>query len=99
MEFIEVLRYFGALLLVLALIGVAGLAARRFGVTGIPGVTKPARDRRLAIVETLLIGPRQRLYLIRRDGVEHLLFAGPEGAHVVESAITPPVRRADMASP
>ena len=37
---IDHLRYLGALLLVLALIGGAGLAARRFGV---PGVTKRGR--------------------------------------------------------
>ena len=58
MTFIDVLRYFGALLLVLAMVGGAGLLARRFGV---PGVTKAAGIKRLAVVETLMIGPRQRL--------------------------------------
>jgi flagellar protein FliO/FliZ len=85
MEFIEIARYLGALLLVLALIGAAGIAARKWGV---PGVTRAVEQKRLAVVETLMIGPRQRLYIIRRDTVEHLIFAGPDGACLVESGIT-----------
>jgi flagellar protein FliO/FliZ len=84
MEFIDILRYFGALILVLALIGLAGLAARRFGV---PGMTRAARDKRLAIIESLMVGPRQRLLIIRRDDVEHLVLSGPDGASVIESGI------------
>lgn len=84
MEFIDVLRYFGALLLVLAMVGGAGLVARRFGV---PGVTKSASEKRLAVVETLMVGPRQRLFIVRRDNVEHLVLSTPEGATVVESGI------------
>jgi len=84
MEFIDVLRYFGALLLVLAMVGGAGLLARRFGV---PGVTKAAGVKRLAVVETLMLGPRQRLIILRRDDVEHLVLSGPDGASVIESGI------------
>ena len=81
---IEIFRYIGALFLVLALIGGAGLAARRWGV---PGVTKAVDQKRLAVVETLMIGPRQRLFIVRRDDVEHLVLSGPEGATVIESKI------------
>ena len=84
MEFIDVLRCFGALLLVLAMVGGAGLLARRFGV---PGVTKAAGVKRLAVVETLMLGPRQRLIILRRDDVEHLVLSGPDGASVIESGI------------
>ena len=83
---IELLRYVGALFLVLALIGGAGLAARKWGV---PGVTKAIDHKRLAVVETLMIGPRQKLFIVRRDNVEHLIFASPDGACLVESGITP----------
>jgi len=83
---IELLRYVGALFLVLALIGGAGLAARKWGV---PGVTKAIDHKRLAVVETLMVGPRQRLFIVRRDNVEHLIFASPDGACLVESGITP----------
>jgi len=85
MELFDVLRYFGALLLVLAMVGGAGLLARRFGV---PGVTKPTSVKRLTIVETLMVGPRQRLIILRRDDVEHLILSGPEGTSVIESGIT-----------
>jgi flagellar protein FliO/FliZ len=84
MEFIDLLRYFGALLLVLAMVGGAGLLARRFGV---PGVTSAQNIKRLQVVETLMVGPRQRLIIFRRDDVEHLVLSGPEGASVIESGI------------
>lgn len=84
MDLIDFARYFAALLLVLALVGGAGLAVRRFGM---PGVMKGQGTRRLAIVETLMIGPKQRLYILRRDNVEHLVLMGPDGSTVVESGI------------
>jgi len=84
MDLIDIGRYFAALLLVLALVGAAGLAMRRFGM---PGLVKPQGQRRLEIVETLAIGPRQKLVLLRRDNVEHLVLAGADGANVIESGI------------
>jgi flagellar protein FliO/FliZ len=78
----EILRYVGALLLVLALIGGAGIAARKWGV---PGVTRSVEEKRLAVVETLLVGPRQRLFIVRRDNTEHLIFTSPDGACLVEN--------------
>jgi flagellar protein FliO/FliZ len=86
MDVIDIARYFGALLLVLALVGFAGLAARKWGV---PGIAKSGATRRLTVVETLMIGPRQRLYLVRRDDVEHLIVIGSDGTRVVESGIAP----------
>ncbi len=87
MDAIDIARYFGALTLVLALIGLAWLAARRFG---LPGVANPSGTRRLSVVETLMVGPKHRLYLFRRDSVEHLVLVGPDGAATIESAIVPP---------
>ncbi|MEI9996522.1 MAG: flagellar biosynthetic protein FliO [Rhizomicrobium sp.] len=87
MDLIDFARYIGALLLVLGLVGAAGLAARRFGVSGLNGLVKPSAARRLAVVETLGLGPRQRLLIIRRDGVEHLVLSGPEGTTVIETGI------------
>ena len=84
MDLLDIARYLGALLLVLALIGFAGLAARRFG---LPGLSKPVSVRRLKIVETLMISPRQRLILVRRDDVEHLVMLCPDGASVIEASI------------
>ena len=84
MDMLDVLRYFGALLLVLAMVGGAALAARRFGV---PGVMRATADKRLSVVETLMIGPRQKLFIVRRDNVEHLVLSTPDGASVLESGI------------
>ena len=80
----EFARYIGALLLVLGLVGAASVAARRFG---LGSLVKPVASRRLAVVETLMIGPRQRLLIIRRDGVEHLVMSGPDGANIIEAGI------------
>ena len=87
MDLLDLGRYLGALLLVLGLVGFAGLAARRFG---LPGLSKPAHARRLKIVETLMISPRQRLVLLSRDGVEHLVMMSPDGASVIEQGIAAP---------
>jgi flagellar protein FliO/FliZ len=84
MDVLDFARYIGALLLVLGLVGGAALAARRFG---LGGLVKPMATRRLAVVESLMIGPRQRLLIIRRDGVEHLVLSGPDGTSVIEAGI------------
>ena len=84
MALIDFARYFGALILVLGLVGAAGIAARRFG-----GIVKTSASRRLAIVESILIAPRQRLLLVRHDGVEHLVLSSPDGASIVESRMAP----------
>jgi flagellar protein FliO/FliZ len=80
MDIVDLARYLGALLLVLALVGFAALAARRYGLAGFVQGTD---QRRLSIVETMMIGPRQKLILIRRDGVEHLVLIGPQSADVI----------------
>jgi flagellar protein FliO/FliZ len=86
MEYVDIARYLGALLVVLALLGLAALAARRYGV---PGVMKANAVRRLSVVESLMIGPRQKLLLVRKDNREHLLFVGPQGAMLIEHADAP----------
>jgi flagellar protein FliO/FliZ len=95
MDMIDIARYFAALLLVLALVGGAGLAVRRFGM---PGIMKAQGVRRLEIVEALMIGPKQRLYILRRDNVEHLVMSGPEGTTVVEAGIVAAPKSVEIAS-
>ena len=86
MDLIDIARYFFALMLVLALLGFAALAARRYG---LPGIAQGSVKRRLGVVETLMIGPRHKLYLLRRDDSEHLVLVGPQGANVIESGVAP----------
>jgi flagellar protein FliO/FliZ len=91
MDMNDAFRYFGALALVLALVGVAGLAIRRFGLPGIAG----GSGRRLSVVETLMLGKNHRLFIVRCDGVEHMLVTAPQGASVIT---TNPVKRTDIAA-
>jgi flagellar protein FliO/FliZ len=84
MDMLDLLRYAGALLLVLALVGLAGLAARRFG---IPGIASAKSARRLAVVETLMLDARHKLCLVRRDQSEHLIVIGPQGTAVLETGV------------
>jgi flagellar protein FliO/FliZ len=84
MDLVDFARYFGALILVLGLLGFAWLAARRYG---LPGIVQGQALRRLSIVETLMIGPRHKLVLLKRDGTEHLMLIGPQGAEVIETGI------------
>lgn len=91
MDVLDLGRYFGALILVMGLLGFAWLAARKYGV---PGVMQGTSQKRLSVVETLMIGPRHKIYLLRRDGVEHLVMVGPQGMSVVENGI-PSIAKAD----
>jgi len=85
MEFTDIIRAAGALVLVLGLIGLAGLAARRWGAQGLASLGG-AKSRRMAVVESLMLGARHRLFLVRTDTVEHLIVVGPQGATLVGSA-------------
>ena len=79
MDVMDGLRYLGALALVLALVGAAGLAIRRYGLPGITG--EPGR--RLAIVESLMLGKNHRVCIVRCDGIEHVVVTAPQGATVI----------------
>jgi flagellar protein FliO/FliZ len=87
MDVTDAFRYFGALALVLALVGGAGLALRRFG---LPGIAGPGR--RLAMVDTLMLGRNHRICIVRCDGTEHVIVTAPDGATLLSSAPakTPP---------
>lgn len=90
MDMIDAFRYLGALAFVLALVGAAGLAIRRYGLPGIAG-----SGRRLAVVDTLMLGRNQRAIILRCDGIEHVLVTTQQGATVIASApAKPQVERA-----
>ena len=92
MDMVDVFRYFGALALVLALVGAAGLAMRRYGLPGIAGT-----GRRLAVVDSLMLSRHQRVVILRCDGIEHVIVTGPQGASVVSSS--PPKTPSDPSAP
>jgi flagellar protein FliO/FliZ len=90
MDVAEIVRYFGALALVLALVGAAGLAIRRYG---IPGVAAGG-GRRLQIVESLMLGKNHRILILRCDGFEHVVVTAPQGASVIATTKASPERAA-----
>jgi len=49
-------------------------------------------QRRLSLVDTVPIGGRRKLILVRRDDIEHLVMTGGPVDIVVESGITPQAR-------
>ena len=86
MELKDYIYTIGALLFVLALIGVLAVVARRLGfghhMVGSLGVR-----RRLSIIETLQVDAKHRLVLLKRDAVEHLVLVGATSQAVIETGI------------
>jgi len=79
----DIARAVFALAITLGLVGLAAVAARRFGPEWMTRLHRPGGDRRLAIVESLTLDPQRRLVLIRLDDCERLLLLG-EGRLVEE---------------
>ncbi|MCF8469057.1 MAG: flagellar biosynthetic protein FliO [Sneathiella sp.] len=87
MEPIQYLKYIVGLLIVLGLIALIALLARRFGM--VPKVDrKPGNPRRLSITDVIAIDAKRRLVLVKRDDQEHLLLLGPERDLIVEQNIS-----------
>ncbi len=91
METLDLARAFGALLLVLGLLGLAAWLARRLELYRRLG--GPAGGR-LAIVEQRWLDSRTRLLLVRRDRVEHLLLLGPGAPLLIERGVAASVEAA-----
>ena len=75
MGFLSVISTVAALAVTLGLFGVAVWAWRRFAPAGLLTVVAP-RERRMAVVETLVMGANHRLVLVRLDGRERLVLLG-----------------------
>lgn len=88
MDVISLLRTFGALGLVLGLLGGALWIVRRYDLN-LPGRIGGAQRRRIEVVERLSLDPKRSIALIRRDGCEHLILIGPEGHVMIETDIKP----------
>jgi flagellar protein FliO/FliZ len=72
----DLLRAVFALALTLGLIGGAAVLARRYGPSALFRVQRPQTQRRLKVVETLMLDPARRLVLVRCDDEERLLLLG-----------------------
>jgi flagellar protein FliO/FliZ len=88
----EVARMVLALAVTLGAIGLAAVAARRFAPGAILRFRAPA-ERRMAVVESLILDPSRRLVLVRCDAEEKLLLLG-EG-RLIDSRAAPPAPAAE----
>lgn len=81
-------RVLAGLIFVAALVGLAGLALKRYGVPG--GKIKRESEARLSVVEALPLDQRTRLLIIQRDDVQHLVALGQDGIRVIETGFDAP---------
>ncbi|HEX5262995.1 MAG TPA: flagellar biosynthetic protein FliO [Phenylobacterium sp.] len=65
-----------ALILTLGLVGLGAVALRRWGPDALSRFGKPRAERRMAIVESLVLDPARRLVIVACDGEERLLLLG-----------------------
>ncbi|MEH6526390.1 MAG: flagellar biosynthetic protein FliO [Sneathiella sp.] len=86
MDPLQYVKYLVGLLIVLGLIALVTLAARKFGVVA-RADRKPGSPKRLSISDVMSVDAKRRLVLVRRDDQEHLLLLGPERDLVVEQNI------------
>ena len=86
MEATVYLQFFLAFVFVIGLIMGMAWLLRRFGL-GDGASNTLGRKRRLSAVESTAIDARHRLFLIRRDDMEHLVLVGPNSSVVVENSI------------
>jgi flagellar protein FliO/FliZ len=87
MDFPDFVRAIFALAVTLGLVGLAAVGLRRFGPDALARFTAAKKDRRLAVVESLVLDPARRLVLVSCDGKETLILLGD--GQVVEGAVTP----------
>lgn len=76
MDIFELIRAVAALAITLGLVGLAAVALRKFGPDALSRMTALRRDRRMKVVETLVLDPTRRLVLFTLDGEERLLMLG-----------------------
>jgi flagellar protein FliO/FliZ len=87
MDPVQYLKYIVGLLIVLGLIALITLLARRFGM--VPRASRdPSAPKRLAVSDDMSIDAKRRLVLVKRDDRDHLLLLGPEHDVVVERNIS-----------
>ena len=89
MEFTTYLRFIVVLVFVIGLILGFAWIMKRFGFGGaLQGAL--GRKRRLATIEAASLDNRHRIFLVRRDDVEHLVLVGPNTSQVIERGIPVP---------
>ena len=83
MNFLDLARAVFGLAFTLGLIGLAAYAARRYAPQLMAKLNAQRGERRMQVVETLVLDPARRLVLVRIDNEERLLVLG-EGHELIE---------------
>lgn len=91
MDFADFARAIFALALTLGLVGLAAVGLRKFGPDALARFAPARKERRMAVVESLILDPSRRLVLVSVDGQERLLLLG-DGRFVDQ----PPAKRAQV---
>ena len=83
MNFLDLARAIFGLAFTLGIIGLCAWAARRYAPQLMARLQAQRGERRLTVVETLVLDPARRLVLVRIDDEERLLLLG-EGRELIE---------------
>ena len=83
MNLFDLARAIFGLVFVLGLIGLVAWAARRYAPQLLARLSAERGERRMQLVETLVLDPARRLVLVRVDNEERLLILG-EGRELIE---------------
>ena len=83
MNFLDLARAVFGLAFTLGLIGLAAWASRRYAPQLLAKLNAQRGERRLQVVETLVLDPARRLVLVRVDDEERLILLG-EGRELIE---------------
>jgi flagellar protein FliO/FliZ len=89
MDLAEIARMIFSLAIVLGLIGLLVVAVRRFGPETLRRLQVSPTQRRLAVVETLVLDPSRRLVLVRFDRSEKLILLGDGLVLADQAAVLP----------
>jgi flagellar protein FliO/FliZ len=72
----EIARMVFSLAIVLGLIGILVVLVRRYGPESLRQLQTGRADRRLTVIESLVLDPSRRLVLVRFDQEEQLILLG-----------------------
>ncbi|EGF91170.1 fliO protein [Asticcacaulis biprosthecium C19] len=97
MDFLNILKAVFALSIVLGLILGLAYVLRRYAPQVMARLQAQRGERRLKVVETLVLDPARRLVLVRLDDEERLILLG-EGRELIEPRLKPAPRPAPTAA-
>jgi flagellar protein FliO/FliZ len=87
MDYTDYLKFFAALVFVLAMMGGLAFLLKKLGLDQHGGYSR--RAKRLKVIEVLPIDSKRKAALIQRDGKQHLVLLGANSETVIETDIEP----------